>query len=51
MSVDWWIRESVQAKMRLVIRRLLFKYGYPPDKSKIAVDLVMEQAKAMCEQN
>ena len=49
MSVDWWIRESVQAKMRQVIRRLLAKYGYPPDKSKIAIELVMQQARAMCE--
>lgn len=49
MSVDWWVRESVQAKMRQVIRRLLARYGYPPDKSKLAVDLVMQQARAMCE--
>ncbi len=50
MSVDWWVRESVQAKMRQVIRRLLAKYGYPPDKSKFAVDMVMQQARAMCEE-
>lgn len=49
MSVDWWVRESVQAKMRQVIRRLLAKYGYPPDKSKMAVEQVMQQARAMCE--
>lgn len=49
MSVDWWVRESVQAKMRQVVRRLLVKYGYPPDKSKLAVDLVMQQARAMCD--
>lgn len=49
MSVDWWIRESVQAKMRNEIRRLLARYGYPPDKSKLAIDLIMQQAKLMCE--
>ncbi|AUR52358.1 type I restriction endonuclease subunit R [Aquella oligotrophica] len=50
MSVDWWIRESVQAKMRQVVRRLLAKYGYPPDKSRLAVEQVMQQARAMCEE-
>ncbi len=41
ISVDWAIRESVQAKMRMIIKRLLKKYGYPPDKTAEAVDLVM----------
>lgn len=50
MSVDWWVRENVQAKMRMEIRKLLKHYGYPPDKSKYATDLVMQQAKLMCEE-
>ena len=50
MSVDWCVRDSVQAKMRIMIRRLLAKYGYPPDKSKFAVEMVMEQARMMCEE-
>lgn len=49
ISVDWTIRESVQAKMRMTIKRLLKKYGYPPDKSDKAVTTVMEQTKLMCE--
>lgn len=49
MSVDWSIRASVQAKMKMVIKRLLKKYGYPPDKTDKAVETVMEQAKLMCE--
>lgn len=49
MSVDWSIRASVQAKMKMVIKRLLRKYGYPPDKTEKAVETVMEQAKLMCE--
>ena len=49
ISVDWAIRESVQAKMKMTIKRLLKKYGYPPDKTEKAVDIVMEQAKLMCE--
>lgn len=48
MSVDWHVRESVQANMRMEIRRLLKKYGYPPDKSDAAIVSVMEQAKEMC---
>lgn len=49
MSVDWSIRASVQAKMKMIIKRLLKKYGYPPDKTEKAVETVMEQAKLMCE--
>jgi type I restriction enzyme, R subunit len=49
ISVDWSIRESVQAKMKMTVKRLLKKYGYPPDKTAKAVDLVMEQTKLMCE--
>ena len=48
ISVDWAIRESVQAKMKMIIKRLLKKYGYPPDQSAKAVDIVMEQTKLMC---
>lgn len=49
ISIDWTIRESVQAKMKMTIKRLLKKYGYPPDKTAKAVDIVMEQTKLMCE--
>ena len=49
ISVDWAIRESVQAKMKMTIKRLLKKYGYPPDKTPKAVDIVMEQIKLMCQ--
>lgn len=48
ISVDWAIRESVQAKMKMTIKRLLKKYGYPPDKTPKAVEIVMEQTKLMC---
>ncbi len=49
MSVDWNLRASVQAKMKMIIKRLLKKYNYPPDKTEKAVETVMEQAKLMCE--
>ena len=49
MSIDWTVRESVQAKMRLTIKKLLKKYDYPPDKTPKAIDIVLEQAKLMAE--
>ncbi|MEA1961780.1 MAG: type I restriction endonuclease subunit R [Bacillota bacterium] len=49
ISVDWAIRDSVQAKMKMIIKRLLKKYGYPPDQTAEAVDIVMEQTKLMCQ--
>jgi len=48
-SIDWTLREAVQAKLRVMIKRLLRKYGYPPDKQKMATDLVLEQAKLFAE--
>jgi type I restriction enzyme, R subunit len=48
-SIDWTLRDTVQAKLRVMIKRLLRKYGYPPDKQKIAADLVLEQAKLFAE--
>ncbi len=43
-SVDWSIRESAKARMRLEVKKLLRQYGYPPDEEKIATELVLEQA-------
>ena len=48
IGVDWTIRESVRAKMRLTVKKLLKKNGYPPDKQEQAVKTVMEQAELMC---
>ncbi|KNZ31843.1 MAG: DEAD/DEAH box helicase [Methylibium sp. NZG] len=49
LSVDWSQRESVQAKLRLMVKRILRKYKYPPDQQDAAVELVLEQAKALGE--
>ena len=49
VTVDWAIRDSVQAKMKMTVKRLLKKYGYPPDKTEKAVEIVLEQTKLMCE--
>ena len=48
-TVDWHVRESVRAKLRNLIRRLLRRYKYPPDEAKEAVELVMKQAEALAE--
>ena len=49
-SVDWSIRESAKARMRLEVKKLLRKYGYPPDEEKLATDLVLEQASLFAEE-
>ncbi|UTT42575.1 type I restriction endonuclease subunit R [Exiguobacterium aurantiacum] len=49
MSIDWNLRESARAKMRITVRRLLKKYGYPPDLQKLAVETVVKQAELMAE--
>lgn len=43
-TVDWYKRDNVRAKLRNMVRRLLKKYKYPPDKQQEAIDLVLEQA-------
>ncbi len=49
LSVDWSARESVQARLRLMVKRILRKYKYPPDQQDAAVQLVLEQASALGE--
>lgn len=48
-TVDWQVRESVKAKLRNMVRRLLRRYGYPPDFSQDAIDLVLKQATALAD--
>lgn len=49
LSVDWSERESVRAKLRLMVKRILRKYKYPPDLQEAAEDLVLQQAQALGE--
>ncbi len=44
-TLDWTIKESVRAKLRVEVKRLLRKYGYPPDMQKLATDTVLRQAE------
>jgi type I restriction enzyme R subunit len=48
VTIDWAVRENVRAKMRVMIKRILRKYGYPPDKQARATELVLEQAELIC---
>ena len=48
VSIDWTMRENVQAKLRVLVKKTLKKYGYPPDKQQKATDTVLEQAKLLC---
>ena len=49
ITVDWSRRESVRASLRLMVKRILRKYKYPPDKADSAVELVLQQAEALGE--
>ena len=48
VTIDWTLRESAQAQIRVLVRRILRKYGYPPDKQEKATQTVLEQAKLLC---
>ena len=47
LTVDWSERESVRARLRLMVKRILRKYKYPPDLQDAAVELVLQQAQAL----
>ena len=46
-TIDWTRKQSIRAKMRIEVRKLLARYGYPPDLQKAAVDLVVRQAEVL----
>ncbi len=48
-TIDWHLRSSVRASIRLRIKKLLRKYGYPPDASAAATEQVLEQAELLCQ--
>lgn len=47
VSVDWAHRDSARARMRVLVKRILRKYGYPPDLQDTAVQTVLQQAEAL----
>jgi HsdR family type I site-specific deoxyribonuclease len=48
VSIDWAVRETVRAKLRVLVKRILRKYGYPPDKQEKTTQTVLEQAELLC---
>jgi type I restriction enzyme R subunit len=48
-TIDWAVKESVRSKMKVMVKRILRKYGYPPDKQASATELVLEQAELLAD--
>ena len=44
VTIDWTVRDNVRAQLRVIVKRILRKYGYPPDKQEKATQIVLEQA-------
>ena len=49
VTIDWTVRDNVRAHLRVIVKRILRKYGYPPDKQEKATQTVLEQAEALSE--
>ncbi len=49
VTIDWTVRENVRAQLRVLVKRILRKYGYPPDKQEKATQTVLEQAALLSE--
>ncbi len=48
VTIDWTLRESAQARIRVMVKRILNKFGYPPDLQEEAVKTVLKQAELLC---
>ena len=49
-SIDWTIKESVRAKLKVIVKRTLRKYGYPPDMQALATETVLKQAEMIADE-
>src|SRR5690606_14869121 len=49
VTIDWTVKESVRATLRVIVKRILRKYGYPPDKQEAATNTVLQQAELLSE--
>ena len=49
VTIDWTLRENVRAHLRVLVRRILRRHGYPPDKQEKATQTVLEQAEVLYE--
>jgi type I restriction enzyme, R subunit len=50
VTIDWTVRENVRAQLRVTVKRILRKYGYPPDKQEKATVTVLEQAEVLSQE-
>lgn len=50
VSIDWTIKESVKAKLKVIVKRTLRQYGYPPDMQKLATETVLKLAELIAEE-
>jgi type I restriction enzyme M protein len=50
VTIDWTVRENARAQIRVIVKRILRKYGYPPDKQEKATQTVLEQAEVLCQE-
>ena len=48
VTIDWTMRESARAKIKVMVKKILRKYGYPPDLQDEAVQTVLLQAETLC---
>jgi len=50
VTIDWNLRENARAQIRVIVKQILRKYGYPPDKQEKATQTVLEQAEVLCQE-
>lgn len=48
VTIDWEVHVSIRTDMRVIIKRILRKYGYPPNKTFKATETILEQAEQLC---
>jgi type I restriction enzyme R subunit len=48
-SIDWMVKESVRSKLKVIVKRILRKYGYPPDKQLAATETILKQAELLAD--
>ncbi len=50
VTIDWQVRENARAQIRVLVKRILRKHGYPPDMQQRATELVLEQTEVLCQE-
>jgi len=49
-TIDWAIKESARAKLKVIVKRTLRQYGYPPDMQKLATETVLKQVELIADE-